>query len=112
MKRNAPLWCALALFGAPAHSFTPSSAGLVNGTGGPLRSVEIRNTPGGSWKDGPTIAQDGAKSAWAFDDSDCAYDIRVTTASGDTIMFKGINPCGAQTLTLRRNAAVGWVDYD
>lgn len=112
MKRNAPLWCALALLGAPAQSFTPSSVALVNGMGSHLRSVEIRNTPGGSWNAGPLVTQDGARAAWKFDDSDCAYDIRVTTASGEIVMFKGINPCDARTLTLRRNSGVGWVDYD
>lgn len=112
MKRNFISCCAILFCAAPASTFAPASVALVNGTGSQLRSMELRLAPDGAWGDGPLVSSEGARTSWTFDDSVCGYDFRATTVSGDSIVFKGVNPCDARTLTLRRNAGVGWVDYD
>jgi hypothetical protein len=103
---------AAAFAAIPVTAFAPASVALVNGTGGPIRSIEIRKAATASWSAGPTVTADGARTAWTFDSDDCAYDLRATMASGEVLSFMGVNPCDARMLTLRRNGGAGWVDYD
>ena len=102
----------VAIFTSMAAAMAPASVAVVNGTGADIRSVEIRDSAGGAWAGSPMRAANGGRTSWSFDDDRCAYDLKVTLSSGETVTFAGVNPCDARALTLRRNAGTGWVDYD
>lgn len=95
-----------------AAAMSPAAVGVVNGTGADIRSVEVRDSARGNWTGSAMRASDGARTNWSFDDERCAYDLKVTLLNGDTVVFSGVNPCDAKQLTLRRNGANAWVDYD
>jgi hypothetical protein len=85
---------------------------VVNGTGSDIRSVELRKTGRSAWSPVDLAAPAGRAASAAFADDDCAVDLRATLASGEQLLFSGVNPCGVGRLTLRRDAGVAWVDYD
>ncbi len=102
----------VAYFSAVLAAFAPASVPVVNGTGADIQSVEVRDGPRGSWSGSAMRASNGARTSWSFDNDRCAYDLKVTLAGGESVTFSGVNPCDARQLTLRRNGASGWVDYD
>ena len=102
----------LALASAGAMAFAPASVAVVNGTGGTISNLEIRDAAGGSWTSLAGSAANGGRVTWSFDDQICAYDVRATIGGDRQITVRGVNPCDAKLLTLRRNAETGWVDYD
>lgn len=85
---------------------------VVNGTGSDISAVELRKTGRSAWSPVALAAPAGRSAAAAFDDDDCAVDLRATLANGERLLFSGVNPCGVTRLTLRRDAGVAWVDYD
>ena len=98
--------------GLAAAAMAPASVTVVNGLGADIRSVEMRNAARGTFAPAPFASASGGRSGWSFDNELCAYDLRVTLANGDVVNFAGVNPCDARLLTLKRNGATGWVDYD
>lgn len=102
----------LAPLSGAALALAPANVGVVNGTGAAITKVEIRDAAGGSWKSVAGGAANGGRVSWSFDDGVCAYDVRATLDSGQTLEVRGVNPCDAKLLTLKRNGATGWVDYD
>ena len=99
-------------FGIAAAAWAPMSVTVVNNLGADIRSAEVRDSARGSFAPVPIQAANGARTGWNFDNEKCAYDLRVTLANGDVVNFAGVNPCDARLLTLKRNGATGWVDYD
>lgn len=85
---------------------------VVNGTGSDILAVELRKTGRPNWSSVALAAPAGRAASAAFDDSDCAVDLRATLASGEQLLFSGVNPCGVSRLTLRRDSGIAWVDYD
>lgn len=92
---------------AGAGSFT-----LVNSTGGPLGSVEIRRFGTDSWKPVLVKAPAGGRGFVQFKDEDCAFDIRASVG-GKPVVWSGVNLCGAKSVILNGNdPGAAWVDYE
>jgi hypothetical protein len=107
------LAAAAATLAAPAP--VPAALGpvvVVNGTGSAISAVEMRKTGRSGWSPVALASPAGGAAAAAFDDSECAVDLRATLASGEQLLFSGVNPCGISRLTLRRDSGIAWVDYD
>jgi hypothetical protein len=103
---------ALSMTQAPAHAGAGSFT-LVNGTGGGISGVSIRRTGTDSWQSLSAAPSAGASSPVTFSDPDCAFDIRASVAGGGTVVWSGVNLCGASRVTLQRRASgETWVDYD
>lgn len=109
----------LAVAGAALLSLSPpvfASAGnfsLVNNTGTAIKALSIRRTGTSVWQPlGGNPAQ-GSRTAVAFKDPDCAFDIKADLADGSTATFSGVNLCDVTTVTLNRGGSGNlWVDYD
>lgn len=110
LKGKLTMWSIV--LNVAAAVISPASVMVVNNLGADIRSAEIRDSARGNYAPVPIRTASGARSAWNFDNEKCAYDLRVTLANGDVINFAGVNPCDARLLTLKRNGATGWVDYD
>lgn len=93
---------------AGAGNFT-----LINATGHDFASLSIRRFGTDSWRGLPATPAAGARSAVEFTDDDCAFDIQARLAGGPTVVWSGVNLCGATAVTLNRSATgATWVDYD
>jgi hypothetical protein len=92
---------------AGASNFT-----LVNGTGGALAGLSIRRAGTQDWKSLGSAPADGARGSVAFNDPDCAFDIKATVG-GNAVTWAGVNLCDVKSVTLKRDSSAGaWVDYD
>jgi len=105
---------ALAFFATPATALAgASNFTLVNGTDAALSAIAIKRTGTADWKPLSASASAGAANNVNFNDPDCAFDLKATTASGGTAQWSGVNLCGTNRLTLRRRpSGETWVDYD
>jgi hypothetical protein len=92
---------------AGAGAFT-----LVNGTDGPLRSIRIKRTGTSEWRPLAVSPEAFARAAVDFHDDDCAFDISAEVPPGTSVVWQGVNLCGAKVVTLNRNGSAAWVDYD
>lgn len=104
----------LAVVGASLSSplAAASSFQLVNRTGGNIVTIEIRRSGTAAWSAVGGTAAAGAATGVAFSDPDCAFDVRVTLASGEKLIFAGVNLCDVTSVVLNRNASGStWVDY-
>ena len=105
---------ALALIGAFAIS-TPAMTQatdftLVNGTGQALGALSIRRTGARDWRPlGAAPAPDSSQSV-AFNDPDCAFDIRAE-ANGGQLVWSGVNLCEVSAVTLRVAAGTPFAEY-
>ena len=110
MKMLAVAALAVTLSGpafAAASNFT-----LVNGTGGGLAELSIRRAGTQDWKPLGAAPADGARGAMAFNDPDCAFDLRANVA-GAPVTWTGVNLCDVKSVVLKRDSSAGaWVDYD
>lgn len=114
MKRFIAPLLALAIFAQPAHAL--AGAGnftLVNRTGANIGSLQIRRVGTAAWQPLGGTPADGGRTAVAFANPDCAFDIQALLADGKSVTFTGVNLCDATVVTLNRgqNGQV-WVDYD
>ena len=113
LKRSVLLLAAvLALSPLPAFA---GAAGftVVNATGAGLSGLSIRRTGTDNWQPLAAAPAAGAASSVAFNDPDCAFDLRATVAGKGPAVWSGINLCGTTRLTLRqRPSGETWVDYD
>lgn len=93
---------------AGANDFT-----VTNATGSGIASLSIRRTGTANWQALAASPAAGASARIAFNDPDCAFDLRASLASGGTALWSGVNLCGTSRLTLRqRPSGETWVDYD
>ena len=93
---------------AGAGNFT-----VVNATGLDIASLSIRRFGTDAWKGLSATPPAGARGAVQFSDDDCAFDIQARLAGGATVVWSGVNLCGATAVTLNRSATGAlWVDYD
>ena len=100
-----------ALASAPAVAGA-SSFTIVNGTGSPMSGVAIRRAGTDAWQALQAAPPAGARAFVAFDDPDCAFDIRASVR-GTQVVWPGVNLCETKSVTLNRNASgATWVDYD
>ena len=105
---------AAAIFAQPASAF--AGAGnftLVNKTGSNIASLQIRRVGTGAWMPLGGNPAAGSRTAVAFTDPDCAFDIQARLADGKSATFSGVNLCDATVVTLNRGPSGDlWVDYD
>ena len=93
---------------AAAGNFT-----LVNKTGSNIASLSIRRVGTAQWTPLGGNPANGSRTAVAFANPDCAFDIRATLAGGGSATFSGINLCDVTMVTLNRGPSGDlWVDYD
>ena len=93
---------------ADAGNFT-----LVNKTGTDIASLSIRRVGTAQWTPLGGNPANGSRTAVAFANPDCAFDIRATLAGGGSATFSGINLCDVTMVTLNRGPSGDlWVDYD
>jgi hypothetical protein len=113
IKRSLALAaCILAAVPAPALAGAGNFV-VVNGTGGGISSLSIRRTGTDDWRPLGASPAAGASSSIAFNDPDCAFDLRASVAGGGSAVWNGVNLCGTTQLTLRRRpSGETWVDYD
>lgn len=111
MKRLAI--AALMLAGSSPALAGASNFSLVNGTGGGLAEVSIRRSGTNDWKPLGAAPAPGARGQVAFQDPDCAFDIRATVSGSGPVTWAGVNLCDVKSVTLQRDSSAGaWVDYD
>ncbi|MGI8931523.1 MAG: hypothetical protein ACR2FK_03960 [Sphingomicrobium sp.] len=93
---------------AAAGNFT-----LVNKTGNNISSLSIRRVGTAQWTPLGGTPANGSRTAVAFANPDCAFDIRATLVGGASATFSGVNLCDVTTVTLNRGPSGDlWVDYD
>jgi len=93
---------------AAAGNFT-----LVNKTGSAIVSLQIRRVGTTAWQSLGGNPANGSRTAVAFANPDCAFDIKADLAGGQSATFTGVNLCDATTVTLNRGSSGDvWVDYD
>mgnify|MGYP003579099584 FL=1 len=114
MKRLLAPLLAAAIFAQPAHAL--AGAGnftLVNRTGANISSLQIRRVGTTSWQSLGGTPADGGRTAVAFANPDCAFDIQAKLADGKSATFTGVNLCDVTVVTLNRGPGGDlWVDYD
>jgi hypothetical protein len=93
---------------ADAGNFT-----LVNRTGAAITALQIRRVGTGAWQSLGGNPANGSRTAVAFANPDCAFDIKANLAGGGVATFPGVNLCDVTTVTLNRGPSGDlWVDYD
>jgi hypothetical protein len=114
MKRFIAPLLALAIASSPAQAL--AGAGnftLVNRTGSDISSLLIRRVGTSAWQALSGNPAAGSRTAVAFANPDCAFDIQARLADGKTATFNGVNLCDVTTVTLNRGPTGAlWVDYD
>ena len=114
MKRLIVPLLALAIASMPSHAF--AAAGnftLINKTGANITSLMIRRVGTSAWQPLGGNPAAGSRTAVAFANPDCAFDIQARLADGQTATFNGVNLCDVATVTLNRGPTGAlWVDYD
>jgi hypothetical protein len=109
----APLLAlALALLPGPALAAAGNFT-LVNRTGTNITGMSIRRVGTSAWMPLGGNPANGSRTAVAFANPDCAFDIRADLAAGGSATFNGVNLCDVTTVTLNRGPSGDlWVDYD
>ena len=114
MKRLIAPLLALAMAALPAPAL--AAAGnftLVNRTGANINSLQIRRVGTSAWQALGGNPAAGSRTAVAFANPDCAFDIQARLADGKTATFNGVNLCDVTVVTLNRGPSGDlWVDYD
>ena len=111
MIKTLPLFALFALVSAsPLHAQATDFV-LVNGTDQSLGSLEIRRTGTSNWQALGAAPAAGAQGQIAFSNPDCAFDIRAVPASGDAIVWSGVNLCEVSAVTLRLAAGTPFAEY-
>lgn len=113
MKKLLGMAFGAAILCSSAPSLAAGNFTLVNNTGSAIKALSIRRTGTTAWQSlGGNPAQ-GSRSAVAFKDPDCAFDIKADLADGKSATFNGVNLCDVTSVTLNRAASGAlWVDYD
>jgi hypothetical protein len=100
------------LVAAPAAAGVNGFA-IVNQTGMALSAIEARRVGSSDWVPLSAAPAAGASAAIAFNDPDCAFDLRGTVAGAGPAVWRGVNLCDVKSVTLNRDkSGRTWVDYD
>jgi len=114
MKRLLAPLLAAAIFAGPVPAI--AAAGnftLVNKTGAAISALQIRRVGTSAWQSLGGNPANGSRTAVAFANPDCAFDIKAVLAGGQSATFSGVNLCDVTTVTLNRGPSGDvWVDYD
>lgn len=113
MIRSLKLAVAAALLAPSAAIAGASGFALVNASGVDFSSVSIRRTGAADWRTLGAAPANGVRAAVAFEDPDCAFDIRASLTGGGEAVWRGVNLCEVKSVTLRRGpSGAPFVDYD
>jgi hypothetical protein len=114
MKRLVAQLAVAALFAMPVPAFAEAgNFTLVNRTGANIVKMSIRRVGTNAWQPLGGTPANGSRTAVAFKNIDCAFDIRADLAAGGSATFTGVNLCDVTTVTLNRSPSGAlWVDYD
>jgi hypothetical protein len=114
MKRFIVPLLAAVIFAAPAPALADAgNFTLVNKTGSAISSLQIRRVGTTAWQSLGGTPSNGSRTAVAFANPDCAFDIKATLSGGGSATFSGVNLCDVTTVTLNRGPSGDvWVDYD
>ena len=114
MKRFIAIGLASLLMVSPAPAI--AAAGnftLVNKTGSVITALSIRRSGTSAWNPLGGNPANGSRTAVAFANPDCAFDIKADLGAGGSATFSGVNLCDVTTVTLNRGPSGDlWVDYD
>jgi hypothetical protein len=114
MKRSFASLLSVAMLAVPAPLV--AAAGnftLVNKTGAAITALQIRRVGTTAWQSLGGNPANGSRTAVAFANPDCAFDIKASLADGQSATFTGVNLCDVTTVTLNRGSGGNvWVDYD
>ncbi|QDP20027.1 hypothetical protein [Sphingomonas xanthus] len=101
---------------ASSPAMAQSGAGnftLVNRTGADIVSLMIRRVGTSEWQPLNGNPAMGSRTAVAFANPDCAFDVQARLSDGKTATFTAVNLCDVTTVTLNRGPTGNlWVDYD
>ena len=95
---------------APLHAQATDFV-LINGTDKALGNLEIRRTGTNDWQPLGAAPARGGQSSIAFSNPDCAFDIKATPASGEAIVWSGVNLCEVSAVTLKLAAGTPFAEY-
>lgn len=115
MKRYFAPLLAMAIAGSAAAPVYADAGNftLVNRTGAAITALQIRRVGTSAWQSLGGNPANGSRTAVAFANPDCAFDIKASLAGGGNATFPGVNLCDVTTVTLNRGASGDlWVDYD
>jgi hypothetical protein len=114
MKRFLAPLLAVALSTASTPAFADAgNFTLVNRTGAAISALQIRRVGTTAWQSLGGNPANGSRTAVAFANPDCAFDIKANLAGGQSATFAGVNLCDVTTVTLNRGPSGDvWVDYD
>jgi hypothetical protein len=115
MKRYIAPLLAMAILAMPGPAAAAGAGNftLVNRTGAAITSLQIRRVGTSSWTPLGGTPADGGRTAVAFANPDCAFDIKANLAGGANATFTGVNLCDVTTVTLNRGPGGDlWIDYD
>ena len=102
----------LALTAAPAAAAGAGNFTIVNMSGADWQALSIRRFGTQDWRPLGATPAHGARGPIAFDDPDCAFDIRADIAGIGPVVWQGVNLCQVNAVILNRNArGATWVDY-
>ena len=100
------------MFAAPAFAGAANFT-IANATGLNILVLEIRRFGTQDWKPLSAKPDAGARGDVAFDDPDCAFDIRARLTGNVEAVWRGVNLCEAKAVTLHRSSSGAlWVEYD
>jgi hypothetical protein len=108
------------LFAAALFAATPASAQagnfvIVNATGLPMTGLSVRHSGTSEWQPltiVPLPVAPQARGSATFKNEDCAFDMRATLPTGETVVWTDVNLCQVKVVTLNRNARGElWADY-
>lgn len=108
------VFAALFLVLAPAAAVAGAgNFNVVNATGLNILTLEIRRTGSENWQPLSAKPPAGARGAIAFNDPDCAFDIKARLTGNVEAIWPAVNLCEVKSVTLNRSASGAlWVDYD
>jgi len=114
MKRFLVPLLATAILAIPAPVLAAAcNFTLVNKTGAAITALQIRRVGTSAWQSLGGNPANGSRTAVAFANPDCAFDIKANLADGQSATFTGVNLCDVTTVTLNRGSGGNvWVDYD
>jgi hypothetical protein len=97
----------------PAAAAGAGNFTLVNKTGANIGSMSIRRVGTTDWTPLGGTPANGGRTAVAYANPDCAFDIKADLVGGGSATFTGVNLCDVTTVTLNRGPTGDlWVDYD